>query len=467
MLRSAGWRFLIVGLLALFMVIPLFLVGAVIGDRADYAREAIDEVGAEWGGAQVLAGPQLVIPVEGEVTRLVDTASGVSTSGLLPPPREVTERARVEPLYIFPDSFELAVETVSEERHRGIFTVPVYSAVAVGQASFDMDEAESMLREGERLIWDEAELRIGLSSNRALRGETELTAGGAPLVLEPLPGNGILARVGDPRELGTVAMRIGFNGAGALHVAPVGRVSHVTLSSDWPHPSFGGAFLPDAQEVREDGFDAEWTIPHLARALPQMSRSDYLPGSSYEAMGLEFYQPNDFYQKAYRAARYGVLFVALTFLTVLLVEGRSGRPAHPVQYILIGLAQSVFVLLMVAYAEQIGYGPAYLLSSVATIGLLTFFGYAGLGLGRRTWVLSATLIVLYTLLYLILRSADYALIAGSTLAFAALAGTMVATRNEDWYGAEGARRRWFAPKPAEPEAAPPAPTPEAPPEGRP
>ena len=50
--------------------------------------------------------------------------------------------------------------------------------------------------------------------------------------------------------------------------------------------------------------------------------------------------------------------------------GRSGRPAHPVQYILIGLAQSIFVLLMVAYAEQIGFGPAYLISAGATVGLL-------------------------------------------------------------------------------------------------
>jgi inner membrane protein len=158
---------------------------------------------------------------------------------------------------------------------------------------------------------------------------------------------------------------------------------------------------------------------------------------------VRFFQPNDFYAQAYRAARYGILFIALTFLTVLLIENRTGRPTHPVQYILIGLAQSVFVLLMVSYAEQIGFGAAYALSAGATTVLLTLFGWAGLKLERRSLVLGIMLAVTYGVLYLILRSADYALLAGSTLAFLALALTMFMTRNEDWYGPEGPGKAVF------------------------
>ena len=91
---------------------------------------------------------------------------------------------------------------------------------------------------------------------------------------------------------------------------------------------------------------------------------------------------------------------------------------------------------MVAYAKQIGFGVAYGLSSGATIALLVMFGAFGLKMGRRTLVLTAMLILLYAVLYLKLRSADYALLAGATLAFIALAGTMYLTRNEDWYGPE-------------------------------
>jgi inner membrane protein len=56
-------------------------------------------------------------------------------------------------------------------------------------------------------------------------------------------------------------------------------------------------------------------------------------------------------------------------------------------------------------------------------------------------------------LYLILRSTDYALLAGSTLAFLALAATMFATRNEEWYGPEGSG--WFHRDKAASDAGPP------------
>ena len=231
-----------------------------------------------------------------------------------------------------------------------------------------------------------------------------------------------------------------------LQIAPVGRTTSVNIQSDWPHPSFNGAFLPDDSEVREDGFDATWTIPHLARALPEVSRGTQLGAIGREAFGFRLFQPNDFYQKAYRAARYGILFIALTFLTVLLIENRTEKPTHPVQYVLIGLVQAMFVVLMVAYAEQIGFAAAYLLASGAVVALLTFYGWMGLKMGKRSLVLGVMLAVLYGVLFLILRTADYALIAGATLLFAALAGTMWATRNEDWYGPEKDKKRWAWPR---------------------
>jgi inner membrane protein len=244
--------------------------------------------------------------------------------------------------------------------------------------------------------------------------------------------------LGDPRGAEGYELRLGLNGAEELRLTPVGRDSRVTITSDWPHPSFFGAFLPDGSDIAEDGFEATWTIPHLARALPQVSREDFDGiARSDTAFGVRFFQPNDFYQKAYRAARYGILYIALTFLTVLLVARNRTTPVHPVQYFLIGLAQATFVLLMVSYAEQIGFASAYLISAGAVTVLLTLFGWLGLSLGRRSLVLGATLVLVYAVLYLILQSEDYALLAGSTLAFLAIAATMFATRNEEWYGPEG------------------------------
>lgn len=438
MLKSAGTRFLIVGLLALFMFIPLFFVGEIVGQRAEYSRATLESVGQEWGGRQVIAGPRLILPLEGPQTRterreLSDPATGEPRIEQV----NVTEVVRRGAIFVYPERFDATLTTETDVRRRGVFDVPVYSAVAEMTFDFDVTGAESFLGEGERILWDLAEIDLSLSSNRALRGAADLTVAGGDVPLEPRAGGdtgGIRAAIGDPRGSGDMRLVLGFNGAEHLLVAPVGRNSTIRIVSDWPHPSFDGAFLPDGSEVGEDGFTADWTIPHLARNLPQMSRDDTDFAARSEALGVRFFQPNDFYQKAYRAARYGILFIALTFLSVLLIDRRRDAPVHPVQYILIGLAQSVFVLLMVAYAEQIGFGAAYGVSAGATIALLLMFGAWGLKLGRGTLVLGLMLVVLYGVLYLILQSADYALLAGSTLAFGALAGTMYATRNEDWYG---------------------------------
>ena len=42
-----------------------------------------------------------------------------------------------------------------------------------------------------------------------------------------------------------------------------------TLASDWPHPSFGGRFLPLDRQVGEGGFSARWQLNALATTAPQ------------------------------------------------------------------------------------------------------------------------------------------------------------------------------------------------------
>ncbi|MFZ7093476.1 cell envelope integrity protein CreD [Primorskyibacter sp. 2E233] len=454
MTQSAGRRFFIVGFLVLLMFIPLFFAAEVIQERKFYSEQTLREVGKEWGGAQSLSGPQLVIPVEETITRLatrprLDPLSGivmtdpVSGEELVERFEEVVTQLG-NPVFLYPENFDVQIGTQTQIRSRGIFRVPVYQAEAGLRFHFAPEAAEGLIGNNERLLWEEAEVRLSVASNRALRGEARLTVDGAEQALEPRTDRqGLLAPVGDPRQAQAYHLVLAFNGAQSLFVAPVGRNSRVQVTSDWPHPSFGGAFLPDGSEISDAGFVATWTIPHLARALPQASRSDMESEASATALGVRYIEPNDFYQKAYRAARYGVLFIALTFLTILLIERgadeASGRPAHAVQYILVGLAQTVFVLLMVSYAEHLGFTLSYAISAGATVALLTLYGVVGLKLGQRALVLGGTLLVLYAVLYLILQSADYALLAGSTLAFLALALTMIVTRNEDWIGPERQR----------------------------
>ncbi len=466
-MRSAGFRFLIVGLLALFMYVPLGLISDVVQSRANYSDDTIAVLSQEWGGSQLFSGPLLRIPVTEPVTydrrrEVIDPSTNQSLrdsdGSIVYEHFQETIIEERPALFLYPNEFDIRIDVTTQERQRGVFVVPVYTTRV--QADFDIpvERAREVLSDQEQPDWEAAELRVFLSANRALRGDARLRANQSEVALEPLSAgqgqaNGIFARIGDPREIQAYSLEMGTNGAQDLRVAAVGRTSRLVIRSDWPHPSFFGDFLPDGSEISDDGFEANWTIPHLARTLPQISRQNPdIAARKIATMGVRFLQPNDFYQKAYRSAKYGILFIALTFLTILLLDRTNARPAHPVQYLMVGLAQSVFVLVMLSYAEQIGFAAAYGAASGATILLLTLFGATALKLGRRTAVLTGTLVVLYVVLYMILRSADYALIAGSTLAFVALAGTMYLTRNEDWYGparpaeAEGKRRGWFGRK---------------------
>ena len=234
----------------------------------------------------------------------------------------------------------------------------------------------------------------------------------------------------DPRSLGAMQLTMGLNGADRMTFAPAGRETTVRMISDWPHPSFDGTFLPKDREITPDGFSATWEVPHLARDIPQVARGEAQLGAEF---GVSFYNPVDFYQKVERAAKYGILFIALTFVTVLLTERLSGSRAHPVQFLLIGVAQCIFFLLLLSFSEQIGFAIAYLVAGAATIGLIGVYGRIGLGLGRHVRVLVGALVTLYATLFMILRSTDYALLAGSVLAFVALALVMILFRREDWF----------------------------------
>jgi len=423
---SRGWRFGLMILLTLLMVIPLTMIAFVIEDRAHYQRQAVAEVARQWGGAVELAGPVLVVPVVRAETRRERDADG----------RLVSETVTVaaEPLVVLPRRLAIEGETATEIRSRGIFDVPVFTAAIRIAFSYALERPGAEIGPRETILWDKASVALVMARTRSFTGAARLVADGRDLALEPgtpLPGrSGIQAFVGDPRGLGELTLTMELNGAQRIGLVPAGRQTDVRLTGDWPHPSFDGAFLPKSRDVGADGFRAVWQIPHLARGMPEIGRGFGPAGTQF---GMAFYNPVDFYQKAARAAKYGILFVALTFLTVFLIERLAARPAHPAQLILIGLAECVFFLLLLSIAEQIGFAAAYAVAAAATILLIGLYGRAALGLVRpATALLVGALALLYAVLYLILRSTDYALLAGSLLCFVAVALAMAMTRGDDW-----------------------------------
>ncbi len=434
--RRSGraWRMAGLILLSIMMAVPLVVIGQIAVERSSYSHSAAYEIAQSWGGRQTLSGPVVIVPVELTRTREIRNDDGTVTERL--------ETVAGAPLVLMPEDLAIDGTVTAETRVRGIYEIPVYVSRHEIFASFDATRLEGLAGEGERVLWDRAELVLGIGETRGLRGAVTVTVDGAAMSFEPgsgtaVPGgagmNGVHVVLGDPRAVGEVRIGLAFNGSQGLYFTPAGRQTTVTLGSDWPHPSFAGQFLPVEREVTEAGFTAKWEVPLLARSVPQAFRdTGYLQSLGAAAFGFQLFQPVDLYHKAERAAKYGILFIALTFCAVFLMEGAARHPTHVAQYALIGAAQCVFFLLLLSLAEQIGFGPAYLAATLATIALLTFYAISALGLGKRGWLFAAALVLLYGVMYVILMSEDQALLAGSLLAFGAVAATMYATRNEDW-----------------------------------
>jgi inner membrane protein len=238
------------------------------------------------------------------------------------------------------------------------------------------------------------------------------------------------------------AFDLGLDGIERQHFAPVAKNNEITLKSAWPHPQFGGRFLPVARErtVTDDGFAATWRISALSTDTQQQllameekatPRENTLAGLDRFSVG--FIEPVNVYSLAERATKYGLLFVALTFAAFFIFEVLKSLPIHPVQYLLVGLALALFFLLLVGLSEHYAFIYAYLISSLACIVLIGFYLSFVLHDWKRGMGFGVALTMLYGALYGLLISESNALVLGSILLFAVLAAVMVATRKVDWY----------------------------------
>jgi inner membrane protein len=167
-----------------------------------------------------------------------------------------------------------------------------------------------------------------------------------------------------------------------------------------------------------------------SRAIP-FSSTDIHPILSLAANGLLWRSAPGSLDD--RATKYGILFVALTFGGFFLFEMLKELPIHPIQYLLVGFELAVFFLLLISFSEHMEFALAYLIASLASIALLTFYLSYVLRSMARGIGFGSMLMTLYTAVYELLISEDNALILGSLLLFAVLAAVMILTRRVDWY----------------------------------
>ena len=279
---------------------------------------------------------------------------------------------------------------------------------------------------------------MGLSSPNALRSVGPLSWNKAEIGAEPgtqpfsLLKNGfrIPVRLSPDVKTYTFSQDLNFNGSSGIRFTPVGGVTEISLRSPWPHPSFQGDILPVSREISDKGFTASWSIPSLARSYPNLGTLKDWPSTftSFSA-GVELYETATHYHLIERSVKYGILFIGLTFLALIVFELGLRACLHPVQYGLVGLAMVVFYLVLLSLSEHFAFLPSYAAASLCTILMIAVYVGAALRSLKEGLGVGVLLTALYTLLYAILQMEDYALPMGTALVLVVLAALMVVSRN--------------------------------------
>lgn len=297
--------------------------------------------------------------------------------------------------------------------------------------------------------------QLGVSDPRSIVIDSGLLFADRALTLEPATDpilDGVLSgRLGaqsqfKPGERIPYRIKLKLNGSEKISFLPLGRDSKVTLTAPWKSPSFFGAYLPAERTIGEQGFDASWRVSYLGRSYGQIWNSVDADSRLRERVytgvfGVNFLQTVTPYRETERAIKYGILFIALTFVMYLMFEMISGKPIHLLQYGAVGLSLCVFYLLLLSLSEQLGFFWAYAISAAAIVGQTSAYTLGATRRPQFAFGFGAGLGGLYAFLYVLMQMESYSLLSGAVALFLVLSALMWMTRNPNRLGMPGAQTR--------------------------
>lgn len=464
-------RALLIVFLVLLLQIPTAMLNGVTNERQSLRAEAVSEITTKWGTAQNIVGPKLYVPYLKRVT----TGEG---------DKQVTKTENKYAVFL-PEQLDITSALTTEIRKRSIFEVPVYTSDLSLQGSFGRPNLASWgAAAAEDVQWDQAELVIEVTDAHTLTVQEGANWAGKPLQFEagkgrygspgiepnqfaydgtPLVSAGIVSSlrgkmVGEGFDF---AIPLRLQGSERITFAPLGKETKVSLNANWGDPSFQGKWLPVDSTIERDRFEANWTIQAIGRNYGQSWSGDSPVGDATindSLFGVDLISPVDNYRMSQRSLKYNFLFLLLTFVTFWLFEITSNLRVHPLQYLLVGAAMTMFYLLQLALSEHMGFDQAYLISSAAVVLLIATYSVAVLRAKGRGLIIGLMEAGLYGYLYFVLASQSYSLLIGSFGLFGFLAVAMYFTRNMDWLEPGEPK----APRPPQPPVMPNPPIPQAP-----
>lgn len=424
---NASLKLIVIGVISLLLLIPATMITGIVRERENRQDEVVKEISSKWGSEQTINGPYLSLTGKYEY---------VITDDMLKTKTHTTSKN----ITLLPSELNIESEIIPEIRYRGIFKSVLYTTKLKISGKFS-NVNDSLFNLNSEIISKSGELILGITDLKGVKQQIKVDWNDLEFMAEPGISGFISSGVKAPIKISAdndynFTIGLTLNGSERIYFTPIGKTTNVITKSKWIDPSFIGAFLPDARNLDQDGFSANWSILHLNRNYPQVW-DGVIFDTKNSRFGVELLMPVDQYQKTTRTSKYAIMFIGLTFLAFFMLETMHKKRVHPVQYTLIGFGLVIFYSLLLSLSEHIGFGSAYWIAALAIVLLIGFYTKSVMKSNRQALIISWILAILYVFLYVLLQLQDFALLLGSFGLFVGLAIVMFVSRKIDWYNMQG------------------------------
>lgn len=439
-------RMLMIGILIIVLIIPLTYIKSLIQERMYRQQEVVSEINQKWGKEVLLYGPILKVPYKTYHKKYITNEKTNVQQ------KEIIEKIKYA--YFFPNTLDINSNINPEEKKRGIYKTAVYKSTISLNGSFTKPDFSEIDVKDNDILWDKTRLLIKTSNLKGVNNlfkiefnKTDYSFASKrfnnssnenayynrhTITLNELESKNI--KESDlPKEKDiSFSMNISMNGSKQIRFIPVGKETNVNIKSDWKTANFIGEYLPyNSDKISATGFDAKWKVLDINRPFSQQF-FDEIPNLKKYAFGVNFMIPVDEYQKSERSVKYGFLVIGLTFLIFFLIQTMSKISIHSFQYLMIGIALTMFYTLLISISEHSSYLKAYLVAGISVVTLITLYSKSILKTMKFPLFIGISLTVLYGFIFVIIQLENYALLVGSIGLFAILASVMYASRKIDW-----------------------------------
>ncbi len=426
--KTFGFKIFVIFVIGLFFLIPMAFIEETISDRKYYQKEAVKSIIEPIGGELYLDGAFIVIPY----TYTYQTKTN----------EELKTIRKQDYRVIVASDLNVQANATMSTLERGIFKAPMFNVDIKMNGKFDRMSDGYLAMDAK-----EAMILIPAKNKQNFKSLPVVEVNGKPLKLIESPNlptsrNDVLSQgfaykihsnsdtAYDMIHKGfDFSVRINAQGGNAIHIMPNVGDTKISLSSNWSDPSFQGKWLPSSRQVNESGFSAVWEVPSFSSpfSVREFKNSNHNERAQY--ISTQFLLLNDNYTQTIKSIKYSILFIFVPFFALLLCELLAKKSIHVIQYVLIGLANAVFYMLLLSISEHLSFNISYLISACMVIILTGLYVYAFAKAGKIGAIFAGVELIAYGFLFSLLQLTDYALLVGTIGIFVAIATAMYFTRN--------------------------------------